>query len=345
MHGGCTRVGHFRSTGFSFFGSDNDYTVPGACTIDGCGAGIFQHFDGFDVVRVDGSQDVVRAAGIVFTCLDGIVRSRIYRESVDNHQRVVTCVDRGCTANTEVRAAARLCADHIYLKSGCFTCQGMTDSGYSTYRSIVHFDGSHGSGQVFFLHCAISHYYDFFQYFRIFAQGDSHQLACLRFQHLSFVADVGYLELCLCRTDIQGEVTVYIGHGSVGRSFFYHAGSDNRFSAGIKHFTTDFYGGILAHGLYAFGGKDDFLVQHGVSHIGAGKYFFQHFEHISLMGGDRHAAVQVYVFVVEKEIKSCFRLDLFQYTFDGLVVGVDTDFGFLRIRFCRMSETQRAGEK
>ena len=40
----------------ALLGGDEDYTVGGTCTVDGCGRGVLQHVDALDVVGVDAVQ-------------------------------------------------------------------------------------------------------------------------------------------------------------------------------------------------------------------------------------------------------------------------------------------------
>ena len=141
-----TGISHFRSTCFTLFSSDDDYTITGTCTINSCRAGILQDLDRLNIIRVDRSQNIIRTTRIIFTRFNSIVRSRIYRKTIDNHQRIVTGIDRSSTTDAEVRTTTRLCTYHIYLQTGCLTCQSVTDSRYRTHRSIVHLHRCNSTG-------------------------------------------------------------------------------------------------------------------------------------------------------------------------------------------------------
>ncbi len=74
------------------FGGDDDHTVGASCTVEGVGSGVLEHCHGCDVVGADG----VEVAAV--------------RSTVNDNQRVVSCVDGGDASDYECRRCLTRCA-------------------------------------------------------------------------------------------------------------------------------------------------------------------------------------------------------------------------------------------
>ena len=81
-------VGYLQLARLALLGGDKDYTVGGTGTVDGCGSGVFQHIDGFDV---GGVQVVQVATG---NAVDYVQRVRIARsaQTADVHLEAFACL-------------------------------------------------------------------------------------------------------------------------------------------------------------------------------------------------------------------------------------------------------------
>ena len=81
----------------SFLSSDNDHTIGCTRTVDSSCGGVFQYCKGFNISRIDHRQSVCHT-------FDTFV---INSQTVNDNQRVVTCIQRGTATNSDLCSTSR----------------------------------------------------------------------------------------------------------------------------------------------------------------------------------------------------------------------------------------------
>ena len=91
---------HLCHAGLALLGSDDDHTVCSAATVDGCRRGILEYLD---VGNVVGCKEV----------------DILERHTVNDVERVVGTIERGCTTHADGRCRTRLTVGLRYVQTGC----------------------------------------------------------------------------------------------------------------------------------------------------------------------------------------------------------------------------------
>ena len=130
----------------------------------------------------------------------------------------------------------------------------------------------------------------------------------------------------------QPEGAVHIRDDAVGGALFPDAGADDGLTGRVGHPALDGVPLLLA-GLLPFQlvGQDDFVVQHGVAHVRAGKHLVEDAEDVTVLHGDGHAALQVQLRVVVEKVEVGGVFDLSEHVRHGFLVHVQGNPGCLGV--------------
>ena len=204
----------FRLALTTFLGSNHDNAVCTTHTIDGARCGILQYLDRLDFI-------IVRN---VSWC----VNNTVYYP-----QRVSATGNGSSTTDTDLSSG--------YVDTGRTSLQCIGDS-TRWFQYFLRTQGGDGRGQIFFLLCTITHYYHIIQHLGIFWQCN---IDCRFSWYGDFLSLVTHKWNLKCRVwwDIQGKISVEIGNGTIGCSFFHHAGTNDCFASSI--FYSSFHCNVL----------------------------------------------------------------------------------------------------
>ena len=145
-------VGHVGSLITTVFGSDDDHTIGGLRTVDGCGCSIAKHINAFDIVGRHHRDVNTRNTIYHVERLHGITRTQ-----------------RGSTTECNGGSAVRI-GRRRNDQSGNLTLQHLTRIGEHTLVQVFSLDGGDGRGNVLTLHRAITDDHDFVQQLIVFLQ-------------------------------------------------------------------------------------------------------------------------------------------------------------------------------
>ena len=129
--GNVSVIGHFRFlTGFTFLGSNEDDTVRSTATVDsGCGC-VFQYGEGLDIVRVHHRQRVRHTRHTIV----------IHCQTINDNKRVVGCVQRRSTTDTNRSATTRSTTVSSDIHTGHLTRKHVLRVGNQTLVHLIRFD-------------------------------------------------------------------------------------------------------------------------------------------------------------------------------------------------------------
>ena len=267
------------------------YTESGTRTIDSGRGGIFQHRNTFDIF--------------------GIQHIDIPRNIIYQHQRT-TAIDGSRTTNIEWFALSRTGSIIIRsnLKSRHRTLQSTHGIDNRTApQYIIHLYLRYRAGQVRFLLYAKTNYYHFVQTLCVLFQHYRQRLSWSYFQGLSLITNIRDFKNGFFWTDIQDKITVHISDRTIGGAFFYHTGTDYRFTCRIHHSSAHFY--LFLMRLFdrcQLRGQNDLFIYYLIFYIRIFKYFVKNFKDIITVSGDCHQPFQIYMSIVVEETKFCLLL-------------------------------------
>ena len=105
---------------FSPFGSNDNHTVSGPCTVNSGRAGVFQNLYRLNVIRIDRFENIIGLPRFV-TIARTKRRTGRNGKTVNDDKRIVPGANRGCSTYIETTAAAYLCTRLHYLQTCCFS--------------------------------------------------------------------------------------------------------------------------------------------------------------------------------------------------------------------------------
>ena len=200
------------------FSSNHDYTVGTCRTIDGSCGGILQHFDGFDVGRID-------EVGI---------GTHLY--AVYYIERVCLAVDGGNTTDTDGGIGIGSTVLHGYYDTRGCTLQALCNVGRSAAQHVFCVYRSYRTGNVALLHRTVAHNYYFVQSLCVFFQYDVQCGLAGYLDSLSDIADKGEGQF-----GIGGNahliLTVDVCDDAVSRTYLQDVYTRHAFAAGIFYGT------------------------------------------------------------------------------------------------------------
>ncbi len=137
------------------------------------------------------------------------------------------------------------------VHTGSFTFQTFQGIERLIFDDIASLGRGNGSGHIRFAHGTITHHHQFVQCLGILQQYDIESAGTCGIDLLVDIADVGDGDDSPF-IDLQPEVPIYIGHGSVGRTVFNDVGSDNGESLFIEDSTGNFTFLLLRNGHFPY---------------------------------------------------------------------------------------------
>ena len=150
---------------FSSFGRDHDHSVSPSGAVDGCGGGVFQYRESFNVFRVQKVEGV--AACLETTRVDAGV---VNRYTVNDIKRFVVGVYRSSASDANRGLPARLPAVGRDLNPGYLSGDQLVRRNNGPPVKAFVTDRIYCTGGVVFLYCTITNNDYFFQYFNVFSQ-------------------------------------------------------------------------------------------------------------------------------------------------------------------------------
>ena len=195
-------------------GGNHDNAVGTSRTVDSGSGGILQDFDALDVGGV-------HEVGIV-----------AYLHSIYNIKRRSIAIDGADTTDADCSLSVRRTVLHRNLHTGGSTLKGLTD----VLRHALHYgslvNGSHRTRDVALLHRTVTYNHYVFKGSAVLFEGDLH--AVLGSYLLRKIADERHMQLGACR-NTNGEITIEIGDGAIGRSYLNDVSSSHGFPKVIQH--------------------------------------------------------------------------------------------------------------
>ncbi len=225
-------VGSKANLGFAalaFLGSDDDYTVRRAATVDGSCRGVLEDGHRLDTFRAYQRQGVRRAGHAL----------GVHGHTVDYYQRLVGGRQRGTAANLDRGAALRAAAVGGNYHTGAGTYQQVLGRGGQTGLDVAGLYGGYRAGGVGFFYTTVTYHHEFIEDFGIRfkvnidvgATVDGYSLRCTAHQRIHELGVRGYLDFI---------VTVEISGDTGGRlALKSHGGTDCRFAFGVIYNATD----------------------------------------------------------------------------------------------------------
>ena len=189
-------------------GGDDDHTICSTRTIDRCRGGILQYLHRLNIVHVERVE----------------VGGR--RHAIDNEEWVLRRVERTDTTDTYPTGTHRrtiACDGH----AGNLSLQGTHGVGVGRGFQLIGLHHSHRTCKVGLTLCGITGDNNLGQFAGILFQRDV-EVGSGGHLH-GIVADIGN-DQCLSRLNLQGEVTIQVGHGAVGCSFLHNGCADDTLS-------------------------------------------------------------------------------------------------------------------
>ena len=216
-------VGHFQIQVVAFLraslGGDDNHTVGTARTVDGRGRGILEDVDALHVVHVDH------------------VQRHIGRHTVDNQKRVAV-VNGTDASDFHTHVAARGPARN-YLQTGGPTLQGGSEARRRLTGQIFGGDLRDSSRQVAFLLDTISNDYNLVEHLVVLVHDNLHRALSVHIGVLSHIAYITEVQYGIGRTEIETEMSIYIGHGSVRSPFLRYIDTDKRLLVDVENSALD----------------------------------------------------------------------------------------------------------
>ena len=233
-----------RHAGFvatALLGGDDNNTIRCTRTIDCSSRSIFQYGERLDIVGVNQRQRV------------GHTRTGVacYGHTVDNNQRIVRCVQRSSTTDTDGRARVGAAIAGDDLQTGDFTLHHILSRYYCTTVEFLGLNSYNRAGKVVFFGNTITDDYDVVDHLGVFLQdycGKRRRRSLIR---LSLVADEANRNDRFGALDANGILAINIGGNTVCRTLFNNRGSDNRCSGSINYHTFNHVFALCKH----LGGK------------------------------------------------------------------------------------------
>ena len=142
----------------ALLGCDDNHTVRCTRTVDGGSRSILQHGEALDIVRVNHRQRVGKS-------LHTIV---VHSQTVNNDQRVIGCVKRRTTTDTNLCATTRSTVVRDNANTGYLTADHVLSVGLQTVVHVVGLDSRDRTGEVVLFCTAITDYDNVGEHFRIF---------------------------------------------------------------------------------------------------------------------------------------------------------------------------------
>ena len=137
---------HHRSTGFSFFCSDEDYAICTTCSIDGSGGCVFQYIHRFDVCGVDKVQRITS------TCA-GIIE----RKSVNHKKRGTSCTHTARPSDADTLSSTRFTTCRSYIYTSYLALQQLLRRIDDSFIELFSTYTFYSAGYIAFALCAITH--------------------------------------------------------------------------------------------------------------------------------------------------------------------------------------------
>ena len=206
-----------------------NYTVGRAGTVDSRGSGVFQDFHGSDVGRVQ------------------IVDASVNRHAVHDVERI-GIVDGADAADLDLGTGTRLAGGLRDLYAGDLALEGVVDRrcAHRVEGFAVHFGD--GCGHDALLLDTVADDHGLFQHLGVILKDDA-EFAGRRSGHvLAPVADAGHFQGSTLRR-AEGESSVHVGHGAVGRAALHYKSADNRLPCRVHDDSFD--GDALGQGCQA----------------------------------------------------------------------------------------------
>ena len=124
------------------------------------------------------------------------------------------------------------------MNTGCTTLQRLCRIGYGESGQFFCFNRRDRTGQIRFFDCTITDYNHLIQILSVFAQLDCQVLLIADLDLLIQVTNIGNLQRCPIG-NLQREVSLKVGNGSVGGSLNYDVSTDHRLAILIDYLTRD----------------------------------------------------------------------------------------------------------
>ena len=253
----------------TFLCGDNDNTVCRLGTVNGSGRSILQHVYLRNILRID------------FTHISGEYHV------IHHYQGRIVTIQGTLSANL-IRTASFGRRTKSDIQAGNSRAQQVFHIEHAFLHHVCGLHLRNGSRQVFLAHRAITNNHDFFQHLIVFVQDDAQRrLFRLQADFLSGIANVGHRQHRACRYR-QCKLAVYIRNGTVGRTFFRHIGTNQRFTVRIGYDTRHrLFLSRLPQRVFPFFGYQNHLSLNGESHIIA-QYLRKHLRRRCVLKISRH---------------------------------------------------------
>ena len=163
---------HFHFLRLPLFGCDNNYTIRSTTTINSCRRSIFQNFYRFNIIIIQ------------------IGKSTFHRYTVDNIERITTCIHCADTTNTDTYASFRITTRLRNLYSRHFSRQRLTKIGSGNFCYLFGFHGRNRSRNISFSLNTIAYHDYFIDHLTIFHQRDFCRILIFCRDIHSFIADI-----------------------------------------------------------------------------------------------------------------------------------------------------------
>ena len=194
-------------------GGDEHDAVTGFRPIDGGRSGVFQDFDGLDVLRIQ-------------------VADITHLQSVHQIERAGRAGIRGITAYAEMGGLTRSAGQLQHLHAGHFALDGLADIVGRLVLDVVRRDRSDGASDVALALHTVTHDHHFVQQLGIKLEDDPHRRARRSRNRCGNKADTADGQR-FGSGGLDGEIAIQPRNLAAGGSFHHHGCSDERFSARV----------------------------------------------------------------------------------------------------------------
>ena len=199
----------------SFLSRNNYNTIRTTTSVDSCSRSIFEYVHTRHVIHVNH------------------VQRHIGRYTVNHNQRLGV-IDTTDTTDVEAHIATRSTGTDN-LQTGCTTFQSHTNRRCGNFLKIFLCYLRDSTRQVAFLLDSVTDHHHFFEHFSILFKDNFHVGSCGK--RLRCIADVTDFQ-CSTFGDIQREITIKVGDGSIGRTLLQYTGSDDGFAFFVHNHST-----------------------------------------------------------------------------------------------------------